>query len=195
MPADVTGSSIWNQRDADFEFRAGRGLRQPSSRRRDQPRAAEDAGRAARGDAGAAGDDGRRDHGTLERPFLVLATQNPIEYEGTYPLPEAQLDRFLLRTGFGYPAADDEWGMLERRARAPQRRGRAPTCRRPRDPARDAAAVEQVHVSESVGRYIVDARGGDAGEPERRGRREPARQPGRAQARPLPEPRSPAATS
>ena len=40
----------------------------------------------------------------LERPFLVLATQNPIEYEGTYPLPEAQLDRFLLRTGFGYPA-------------------------------------------------------------------------------------------
>ena len=47
----------------------------------------------------------------LERPFLVLATQNPIEYEGTYPLPEAQLDRFLLRIGVGYPAREHEWEM------------------------------------------------------------------------------------
>ena len=51
----------------------------------------------------------------LERPFLVLATQNPIEYEGTYPLPEAQLDRFLLRIGVGYPGREDEWDVLERR--------------------------------------------------------------------------------
>ena len=51
----------------------------------------------------------------LARPFLVLATQNPIEYEGTYPLPEAQLDRFLLRVGFGYPDAGAEWEILERR--------------------------------------------------------------------------------
>jgi MoxR-like ATPase len=51
----------------------------------------------------------------LEPPFVVLATQNPIEYEGTYPLPEAQLDRFLLRTAIGYPSRD-EWQVLSRRA-------------------------------------------------------------------------------
>ena len=51
----------------------------------------------------------------LERPFLVLATQNPIEYEGTYPLPEAQLDRFVIRLGVGYPEREDEWEVLVRR--------------------------------------------------------------------------------
>ena len=51
----------------------------------------------------------------LPRPFIVVATQNPIEYEGTYPLPEAQLDRFLLRTTVGYPSADDEWDLVARR--------------------------------------------------------------------------------
>ena len=52
----------------------------------------------------------------LGPPFLVLATQNPIEYEGTYPLPEAQLDRFLLRMSVGYPSRADEWQMLADRA-------------------------------------------------------------------------------
>jgi MoxR-like ATPase len=92
----------------------------------------------------------------LERPFLVLATQNPIEYEGTYPLPEAQLDRFVLRTGFGYPTADGEWEMLERRL------GRK-TDEIELRPVVDRAtllgmqhAVEDVHVDESVGRYVVD---------------------------------------
>ena len=51
----------------------------------------------------------------LARPFIVLATENPIEYEGTYPLPEAQLDRFMLRVGVGYPSRNDEWGMARRR--------------------------------------------------------------------------------
>ena len=51
----------------------------------------------------------------LDRPFLVLATQNPIEYEGTYPLPEAQVDRFLIRLGVGYPEREDEWQVLVRR--------------------------------------------------------------------------------
>src|SRR6202042_2490059 len=51
----------------------------------------------------------------LPAPFFVIATQNPIEYEGTYPLPEAQLDRFLLRTAVGYPDAGTEWAMLEQR--------------------------------------------------------------------------------
>ena len=63
----------------------------------------------------------------FEPPFLVIATQNPIEYEGTYPLPEAQLDRFLLRAAFGYPSREDEVDVLARRdrARVGRRRARA----------------------------------------------------------------------
>ena len=91
----------------------------------------------------------------LERPFLVLATQNPIEYEGTYPLPEAQLDRFLLRTGFGYPSEGAEWEMLARRI---ERREDDLTLTQVIDRQTllaMQAAVELVHVDPSVGRYIV----------------------------------------
>jgi MoxR-like ATPase len=92
----------------------------------------------------------------LEPPFLVMATQNPIEYEGTYPLPEAQLDRFLVRVGVGYPGRDDEWQMLERRIEREQDEIRL-------DPVTDRngvielqRAIEQVHVSEAIGYYVVD---------------------------------------
>ena len=92
----------------------------------------------------------------LERPFVVLATQNPIDYEGTYALPEAQLDRFMLRITVGYPSREDEWGVLDRR----QRRGGDDTRV---EPVIDRAtlvamqdAVEQVQVAEEVGYYIVD---------------------------------------
>jgi MoxR-like ATPase len=92
----------------------------------------------------------------LERPFLVLATQNPIEYEGTYPLPEAQLDRFLLRTGIGYPSRDDEWEVLSRRLE----RGRDEVVlERVVDRAtllELQRAVEQVYLADSIGYYIVD---------------------------------------
>src|SRR5262245_23753969 len=114
MPSDVTGSSIWNQRDSDFEFRPGpiftnlllaeeingaRPKTQGALLEAMQERQVAIEGATHR----------------LEPPFLVIATQNPIEYEGTYPLPEAQLDRFLLRIGFGYPAREDEVEMLDRR--------------------------------------------------------------------------------
>ena len=92
----------------------------------------------------------------LAEPFHVLATANPIEYEGTYPLPEAQLDRFLLRVSFGYPTADEEYDVLARRL---ERRQEEVVL----DPVTDAAgllamqaAVETVNVDESVGRYCVD---------------------------------------
>jgi MoxR-like ATPase len=92
----------------------------------------------------------------LGPPFLVLATQNPIEYEGTYPLPEAQLDRFLLRMSVGYPSREDEWRLLE--ARAERQRDEVEL-----QPVVDRqtliemqAACEEVHVSEPVGLYIVD---------------------------------------
>jgi MoxR-like ATPase len=91
----------------------------------------------------------------LDPPFLVLATQNPIEYEGTYALPEAQLDRFLIRMRVGYPSAEDEWEMIDRRLR---RGADEPELRPVVDREQLLAmqrAIETVHVAESVGRYIV----------------------------------------
>ncbi|MEX0796622.1 MAG: MoxR family ATPase [Acidimicrobiia bacterium] len=92
----------------------------------------------------------------LGPPFLVIATQNPIEYEGTYPLPEAQVDRFLARVRLGYPDREAEWSILESRARRgtddiPLRKlvDRSTVLEMQR-------SVESVHVAESVGKYIVD---------------------------------------
>jgi MoxR-like ATPase len=85
----------------------------------------------------------------------VLATQNPIEYEGTYPLPEAQLDRFLLRLAIGYPDGDDEWRMLERRAERGEEEVQLRSVLDGPALLRLQRTVEQVHVDESVGRYIV----------------------------------------
>ncbi len=154
MPADVTGSVIFDQRRSDFEFRPGpvfANLLLGDEINRAPPKT-----QAALLEAMQERQvtiDGETHK--LERPFLVLATQNPIEYEGTYPLPEAQLDRFLLRLGIGYPSNDDEWTMLERRA---QRREDEIEL----EPVVDAPtlvalqrAVEGVYVAESIGRYIV----------------------------------------
>ena len=155
LPSDVTGSSIWNQRDAEFAFRAGpifTNILLADEINRAPPKT-----QAALLEAmqeGQVSTDGETR--VLEPPFLVLATQNPIEYEGTYPLPEAQLDRFLLRTGFGYPTADAEWEMLERRL---ERGVDEVELRSVVDRETLLAmqrAVEGVHVDESVGRYVVD---------------------------------------
>jgi MoxR-like ATPase len=93
---------------------------------------------------------------SLGRPFLVLATQNPIEYEGTYPLPEAQLDRFLLRVGVGYPGREEEWDVLKRRlVRAVDDIELEPVVGR-EELLEMQAAVEEVHVDRSIGLYMVD---------------------------------------
>jgi len=92
----------------------------------------------------------------LEAPFLVLATENPLEYEGTYPLPEAQLDRFLLRLGVGYPSRDEEWQLVEDRL---ARRTDEVTLEQVVERERLLelqGALELVHVSSSVGFYMVD---------------------------------------
>jgi MoxR-like ATPase len=155
MPSDVTGSSIWNQRDADFDFRPGpifTHLLLADEINRAPPKT-QAALLEAMQERQVTTDGLTR---PLERPFLVLATQNPIEYEGTYPLPEAQLDRFLLRTGFGYPAADDEWEMLARRI---ERREDDVQLAEVIDRVtliEMQTAVEAVHVEPSVGRYMVD---------------------------------------
>ena len=154
LPSDVTGSSIWNQRDAEFAFRAGpifTNILLADEINRAPPKT-QAALLEAMQERQVSTDGETR---TLEPPFLVLATQNPIEYEGTYPLPEAQLDRFLLRTGFGYPTADAEWEMIERRL---ERGVDDVVLRSVVDRETLLAmqrAVEGVHVDESVGRYVV----------------------------------------
>jgi MoxR-like ATPase len=155
MPSDVTGSSVYNQRTADFEFRAGpifTNLLLADEINRAPPKTQAALLEAMQEHQVTSEGLTRR----LERPFLVLATQNPIEHEGTYPLPEAQLDRFLLRISVGYPSREDELGILE------QRRDRG-TDDVELDQVVDAAtlremqrALEDVFVADSVGYYIVD---------------------------------------
>ena len=155
MPSDVTGSSIYNQREADFEFRPGpifTNLLLADEINRAPPKTQAALLEAMQERQVTSEGSTRR----LGPPFLVLATQNPIEYEGTYPLPEAQLDRFLLRMSVGYPAREDEWQVLAERAERRQDEVEL-------QPLVDAATVidlqaacEEVHVSESVGLYMVD---------------------------------------
>ena len=108
------------------------GLRQHRHRRRDQPRLAEDPVGAAGGDGGAPRHGRRRTGTRVPRPFLVVATQNPVEMDGTYRLPEAQLDRFLMKLSIGYPDEADRGRGAARRRRRPLARttsARSPTPR------------------------------------------------------------------
>ncbi len=155
MPSDVTGSSIWNQRESDFEFRPGPIFTNLLL--------ADEINRAPPKTQAALLEAMQERQVTiegvtqpLEPPFLVIATQNPIEYEGTYPLPEAQLDRFLLRIGFGYPARDDEIEMLDRRIdRQVDEIALEPVVDR-ETLLELQRAVEQVHIADSVRAYCVD---------------------------------------
>jgi len=154
MPSDVTGASIFNQRTSEFEFRPGPAFTNvllADEINRAPPKTQAALLEAMQERQVTTEDRTRR----LERPFLVLATQNPIEYEGTYPLPEAQLDRFLIRMQVGYPSPEDEWNILAQRL---ERREDETELRAVVD--RDELlgmqqAVEYVHVDETVGRYIV----------------------------------------
>jgi MoxR-like ATPase len=155
MPSDVTGSSVYNQRTGDFEFRPGpifTNLLLGDEINRAPPKT-----QAALLEAMQERQvtiEGRTNR--LERPFLVVATQNPIEYEGTYPLPEAQLDRFVLRLGVGYPGRDDEWALLERRVERAVDEIELTAVTDRQGLLEMQQALEQVHVSPAVGYYIVD---------------------------------------
>jgi MoxR-like ATPase len=155
MPSDVTGSSIWNQRDADFLFRPGPIFTNLLL--------ADEINRAPPKTQAALLEAMQERQVTIEgvthqlaRPFLVLATQNPIEYEGTYPLPEAQLDRFLLRVSFGYPSRTDEWEVLSRRLERREDEVELTPVVDGQTLLELQAAIEDVHVSDAVGTYIVD---------------------------------------
>jgi MoxR-like ATPase len=155
MPADVTGSAVYDQRAADFEFRPGpifTNLLLADEINRAPPKTQAALLEAMQERQVTVDGETRR----LAPPFLVLATQNPVEYEGTYPLPEAQLDRFLLRASVGYPSREDEAAVLAQRLE----RGRDEA---ELEPVVDAAtfvamqrALEEVHVSEPIRLYIVD---------------------------------------
>ncbi len=127
MPGDIIGTNIIVE-DAEarkhFQFQRGPIFGAHPARRRDQPRHAEDAVGAARGHAGGRGHRLRRGH-PLPAPFFVLATQNPIEMEGTYPLPEAQLDRFLFKLRVRYPALEELAEIIDRTTHVPRGRGAA----------------------------------------------------------------------
>jgi MoxR-like ATPase len=154
MPSDVTGSSVFNQRTAEFEFRPGpvfTNVLLADEINRAPPKT-QAALLEAMQERQVTTEERTR---SLERPFLVLATQNPIEYEGTYPLPEAQLDRFLIRMRVGYPTREAEWEILERRLERREDEAQLiPVVERAELLAMQRA-VEEVHVSESIGRYIV----------------------------------------
>jgi MoxR-like ATPase len=155
MPSDVTGSSVFNQRTSDFEFRPGPIFtnlllgdeinRAPPKTQAALLEAMQERQVTIEGQTN-----------QLERPFLVIATQNPIEYEGTYPLPEAQLDRFILRIGVGYPSRDDEWALLERRLERGADEVSLDAVTDRNGLLEMQASIEQVHVSEPIGSYIVD---------------------------------------
>jgi MoxR-like ATPase len=164
MPSDVTGSSVYNQRLADFEFRPGpvfTNLLLGDEINRSPPKT-QAALLEAMQERQVTIDGVTRQ---LERPFLVIATQNPIEYEGTYPLPEAQLDRFLLRLQVGYPSADAEWEMVDRRLRRSADEVQLEAVATPADVLRAQRAIEQVHVAESLGRYMVELVGATRASP------------------------------
>ena len=155
LPSDITGSSVFDQRSATFTFQPGpvfTNLLLGDEINRAPPKT-QAALLEAMEERQVTADDGTH---RLEPPFLVLATQNPIEYEGTYPLPEAQLDRFLLRLRVGYPSADDELRMLEARARRGTDALALSAVIDRTGLLTLQTAVEAVHVGAAVGRYMVD---------------------------------------
>ena len=91
----------------------------------------------------------------LDAPFLVFATQNPIEYEGTYPLPEAQLDRFLLKLSMGYPSQDEEAEILDRRTKRESEEVAINQIASREEVLEMQKAVEKIHIDTELERYIV----------------------------------------
>ncbi len=154
QPTDVTGLSIFNQRERDFEFRPGpvfANVVLVDEINRAMPKT-QSALLEAMAEQQVTVDGVTR---VLATPFLVMATQNPIEYEGTFPLPEAQLDRFFVRTTLGYPDVEDENRIVDEQLAGHPLLRQRPTVD-VADVATMTAAVRAVFVHEAVARWIVD---------------------------------------
>ncbi|MGH2756099.1 MAG: AAA family ATPase [Actinomycetota bacterium] len=155
LPADITGSYIYDQRKAIFEFRRGpvfANLLLGDEINRAPPKT-----QAALLEAMQERQVTVEDKTfVLDLPFIVIATQNPIEHEGTYPLPEAQLDRFMIRIAVGYPSADQEAEMLDRRmARETDDVGLEQVVDG-RRLIEMQSCLELIHLDAAMVRYIVD---------------------------------------
>jgi len=155
LPADVTGSFIFDQRQGRFEFRPGPVfthllLADEINRATPKTQAAlleamQEAQVTVEGESF-----------RLEPPFLVVATQNPIELEGTYPLPEAQLDRFMIRVAVGYPTPEEERQILERRRERRQDEVALDPVVSREEVVAMQQALEDVFVADVVAQYVVD---------------------------------------
>jgi MoxR-like ATPase len=153
LPSDVTGVNVFDQRTNEFEFRAGPVFTNLLL--------VDEVNRASPKTQAALLECMQESQVTvdgvsyeLERPFMVIATQNPIEYEGTYPLPEAQLDRFTMRVQLGYPTLAEEARMLDEQTHVPPLDSLEPVADR-EDVLRLAAQAREIYVEESLGRYVV----------------------------------------
>ena len=154
LPADLTGSYIYDQRVSEFSFRRGplfAGLLLADEVNRTPPKTQAALLEAMQeGQVTVEGETHK-----LPVPFHVLATANPVEYEGTYPLPEAQLDRFLLRVAFGYPTSDEEYDVVARRLERQREEVSVDAVTDAAGLRAVQAAVERIEVDQSVGRYCV----------------------------------------
>jgi MoxR-like ATPase len=153
LPADVVGTNVYNQREGRFEFRPGPVFANVVL--------VDEINRASPKTQSGLLECMQERHVTVDvhthelaRPFIVVATQNPVEYEGTYPLPEAQLDRFMVRVGLGYPEAEDEAEMLAEHAAGDRVLDLEPTTEVGEVLAAQAAAA-RVHASDALRRYVV----------------------------------------
>jgi MoxR-like ATPase len=153
LPADVTGVNVFDQRTNEFQFKAGPVFANLLL--------VDEVNRASPKTQAALLECMQESQVTvdgvtypLEQPFMVMATQNPIEYEGTYPLPEAQLDRFTMRIELGYPPLADEARMLDEQTHAPPLESLEPVAGA-HDVMRLAAQAREVYVEDTLARYVV----------------------------------------
>jgi MoxR-like ATPase len=154
LPSDVTGVSVWNREKGSFTFRAGPVF--TNVLLGDEINRASPKTQAALLEAMEERQitvDGETRH--LDAPFIVIATQNPIEHEGTYPLPEAQLDRFMMRVTMGYPDRDKELEMLETHGAHSSFDDLKPVVHG-EDVVRMSSIAREIHVAEVLREYLID---------------------------------------
>jgi len=163
LPADVTGTSVFNQKTGEFAFRQGPVFTNVLL--------ADEINRATPKTQSSLLEcmeefqvtvDGATH--VLDRPFFVIATENPIEYRGTYPLPEAQLDRFLMRVSIGYPTAEEEVVVLDRQVKEHPIKSVKPVVAR-EDVLRMQQSVKDVHIDPSLKQYMVQLVAGTRNHP------------------------------
>ena len=155
LPSDITGVNMFNQKTGEWVFHAGPVFAEivlADEINRASPKT-QSALLEVMEEAQVTVDGVRR---PAPQPFMVIATQNPVEQAGTYPLPEAQLDRFLLRLSFGYPSPEQEWDVVARRIRRRQEEQSVQKVLDAEGLLSAQQAVETVHVEDTVGHYAVE---------------------------------------